>query len=52
MLATPHVSVAQVSDQLEFSAPSHFARFFAQHMGLAPSEFKRGLMNPEFSEAA
>ena len=52
MLAMPNTSVAQVSDQLEFSAPSHFARFFAQHIGLAPSEFKRGLMNPELSEAA
>lgn len=52
MLAMPNTSVAQVSDQLEFSAPSHFARFFAQHIGLAPSEFKRGLMNPEFNQAA
>lgn len=52
MLAMPNTSVAQVSDQLEFSAPSHFARFFSQHIGLAPSEFKRGLMNPEFNQAA
>jgi AraC-like DNA-binding protein len=52
LLAMPNTSVAQVSDQLEFSAPSHFARFFAQHIGLAPSEFKRGLMNPEFNQAA
>jgi AraC family transcriptional regulator len=52
MLAQPNTSVAQVSDQLEFSAPSHFARFFVQHIGLAPREFKRGLMNPELDEAA
>jgi len=47
MLADPHISVADVSDRLDFSAPSHFARFFAQHIGLPPSEFKRGLMTQD-----
>jgi AraC family transcriptional regulator len=45
MLSEPRTSVADVSDKLGFSAPSHFARFFSQHIGLPPSEFKRGLIS-------
>lgn len=45
MLADPQVSVAAVSDELGFSAQSHFARFFAQHIGLPPSDFKRGMVS-------
>lgn len=45
MLADPRVSVAEISDRLGFSAPSHFARFFSQHIGLPPSDFKRGLIS-------
>lgn len=52
MLADPHTTVADVSDKLEFSAPSHFARFFSQHIGLPPSEFKRGLMSQDFGDEA
>jgi AraC-like DNA-binding protein len=44
LLASTHKSVADVSHELGFSAASHFARFFAQHMGVAPSEFKRGVI--------
>jgi AraC-like DNA-binding protein len=44
-LADPAASVAQVSDDLGFSAPSHFARFFSQHIGLPPSDFKRGMLS-------
>ncbi|VTU41682.1 helix-turn-helix domain-containing protein [Variovorax sp. RA8] len=43
-LADPGASVAQVSDDLGFSAPSHFARFFSQHIGLPPSDFRRGML--------
>jgi len=45
MLSTPDLSVAEVSDRLGFSAPSHFARFFAQHIGFPPSDFKRGILS-------
>jgi AraC-like DNA-binding protein len=45
MLADPRASVTEVSDKLGFSAPSHFARFFSQHIGLPPSDFKRGLIS-------
>lgn len=44
LLASTDKSVADVSFDLGFSAPSHFARFFAQHMGVPPSDFKRGLV--------
>lgn len=45
MLSQPNAYVAQVSEDLGFSAPSHFARFFAQHIGFPPSEFKRGMLS-------
>lgn len=45
MLSSPKASVADVSHDLGFSAPSHFARFFAQHIGLPPSDFKRGMLS-------
>ncbi|MBG9390489.1 AraC family transcriptional regulator [Caenimonas aquaedulcis] len=45
MLSQPGSTVADVSFQLGFSAPSHFARFFSQHIGLPPSDFKRGILS-------
>jgi len=30
-----------VSEELGFSSHSHFTRFFAQHIGISPSEFRR-----------
>jgi len=51
MLSRPHLSVADVSHDLGFSAPSHFARFFAQHIGFPPSDFKRGVMTSGLEEA-
>lgn len=46
MLSNPQLTVADVSHELGFSAPSHFTRFFAQHIGLPPSDFKRGILSP------
>ena len=33
-------SLAAVSDTLGFSAPAHFTRFFREHAGVKPSEFR------------
>jgi AraC family transcriptional regulator len=33
--------LAAVSDTLGFSAPSHFTRFFRDHAGVSPSEFRQ-----------
>ena len=33
-------SLCRVSDRLGFSAPSHFTRFFRDHAGVRPSEFR------------
>jgi AraC-like DNA-binding protein len=44
LLATTDYSLADISLDLGFSAPSHFARFFAQHMGVPPSVFRRGVI--------
>lgn len=33
-------SLAQVSERLGFSAPAHFTRFFREHSGVTPSEFR------------
>lgn len=33
-------SLCSVSDRLGFSAPSHFTRFFRDHAGVKPSEFR------------
>lgn len=45
MLVEPEASVTDVAYRLGFSAPSHFARFFSQHVGLPPSDFKRGILD-------
>lgn len=34
-------SFASVSDTLGFSAPGHFTRFFCDHAGVTPSEFRK-----------
>ena len=44
LLARGEQSLAEISDSLGFSAPSHFARFFTQHMGVPPSEYRRGVI--------
>lgn len=33
--------IAEISHLLGFSAPSHFTRFFLQHFGLSPSDYRR-----------
>jgi len=44
MLATSDLPLAEVAAQLGFYAPSHFTRFFAQHIAIPPSEFRRYLV--------
>ena len=40
--------VAEISCALGFSAPGHFSRFFRQHIGITPTEYRSGvnLFNP------
>lgn len=34
-------AVAEISDNLGFSAPGHFSRFFREHLGITPTEYRR-----------
>lgn len=43
-LSTPDLMLSQLSVQLGFSAPAHFTRFFVQHLGCTPSQFRRHLL--------
>lgn len=36
-------SISNVADDLGFSAPSNFCRFFQQHTGLVPRDFRRAI---------
>ena len=47
LLASSKQSLAEISDELGFAAPSHFARFFTQHMGVPPSDYRRGVIVEE-----
>jgi AraC-like DNA-binding protein len=40
LMYTP-LSVAQIADQLHFSEPTHFIRFFKKHTQLTPTEFRQ-----------
>jgi len=40
-LSTTGKPLIDVSEELGFSSHSHFTRFFAQHIGISPSEFRR-----------
>lgn len=40
-LSTSEKPLIDVSEELGFSSHSHFTRFFAQHIGISPSEFRR-----------
>lgn len=43
-LSAPGVMMSQVADELGFSRPSHFTRFFVQHLGCTPNQFRRHLI--------
>ncbi|MGH8802669.1 MAG: AraC family transcriptional regulator [Casimicrobiaceae bacterium] len=40
-LARSDEAVGELSSRLGFSAPGHFTRFFQQHIGVAPSSYRR-----------
>jgi AraC-like DNA-binding protein len=40
-LTTSTMSLADISDELGFASQSHFSRFFSEHLGLPPGEFRR-----------
>ena len=40
-LTSGQQTVADISHDLGFSAPGHFARFFRQHLGITPSDYRR-----------
>lgn len=42
-LGTRGSSISAVADDLGFSAPSNFCRFFQQHTGLVPRDFRRAV---------
>lgn len=42
-LGDPATGIGQVSDNLGFSAASNFCRFFQQHTGLTPSDYRRAM---------
>lgn len=41
LLCSSETTVSNISHTLGFSAPSHFTRFFMQHIGLSPSDYRR-----------
>ena len=47
-------SVGDVAHDLGFSAPGHFSRFFRQHLGITPSDYRRvvNLFEPPGAAAA
>ena len=40
-MAAGRESATEVSGRLGFSAPSHFSRFFKNHQGVTPTEYRR-----------
>lgn len=43
-LTNSTASLAEISDELGFSQPAHFTRFFAQHTGVTPSTFRQNAL--------
>jgi AraC-like DNA-binding protein len=43
-LSAPGIMMSQVANELGFSKPSHFTRFFVQHLGCTPNQFRRHLV--------
>jgi AraC family transcriptional regulator len=41
LLGTSDKSLAEIANELGFEEHSHFTRFFAQHMGVPPGDFRR-----------
>jgi AraC family transcriptional regulator len=39
-LTERHQPVSDISHALGFSAPGHFSRFFRQHIGITPTEYR------------
>jgi AraC-like DNA-binding protein len=37
-------NLADIAARLGFSAPSHFVRFFRDHLGATPSEFRKAVV--------
>jgi AraC family transcriptional regulator len=44
LLGTSDRPLMEIAEELGFSAHSHFTRFFTQHIGVSPSEFRRQTM--------
>lgn len=40
-LTASNVSLADISLNIGFSAQAHFTRFFREHLGTTPSEYRR-----------
>jgi len=40
-LSGGQMPIASLSEHMGFSAPGHFTRFFRQHLGITPSEYRR-----------
>jgi AraC-like DNA-binding protein len=43
-LPDPELSIEELSAELGFSAPSNFARFFRQRVGITPSTYRRNVL--------
>lgn len=43
MLGTSTMPIHAIAERLGFSAPSHFTRFFLQHLGSTPRTFRNGV---------
>lgn len=41
MLSTSHYSIKEICDQLNFSNQSFFAKYFKQHTGMSPRDFRQ-----------
>jgi AraC-like DNA-binding protein len=46
MLAYSNLSVAEVGYELGFEDPNYFTRFFREHVGMAPGEFRSKVRHP------
>ncbi len=42
LLIQTDLTISQISDHLQFSEPTHFARFFRRYAECSPLEFRRG----------